>query len=64
VQQYEPRMQNIKVDVLIKQEEQFVKINGRQVKKMLDITISGCLASTKEPISYNDRFFTGPLSYY
>jgi phage baseplate assembly protein W len=63
VQQYEPRIQNVKVDVLIKQEELLVKLNGRHVKKMLDITVSGRLTATKEPIVYNDRFFTGPLSY-
>lgn len=63
VQKYEPRIQNIKVDVMIKQEELFARINGRHVKKMLDITVTGKLVATKENFIYNDRFFTGPLSY-
>lgn len=63
VQKYETRIQNVKVDILIRQEEQFIKINGRHVKKMMEITISGFLAATREPVVYHDRFFTGPLSY-
>lgn len=64
IQRYEPRIQSVQAEVLIKQEEQLIKIHGRQVKKMLTITITGCLAATKESIMYTDRFFTGPLSYY
>jgi phage baseplate assembly protein W len=64
VQQYETRIHQVKVDVLIRQEEQITRVAGRQVKKMLDITVSGFLVATKESIVYNDRFFTGPLSYY
>ncbi len=64
VQQYETRIQQVKVDILIRQEEQLTRVAGRQVKKMLDITVSGFLVATKESIVYNDRFFTGPLSYY
>ncbi len=63
VQKYEPRIQNVKVDVMIKQEELLARINGRHVKKMLDITVTGKLVATKENFIYNDRFFTGPLSY-
>ena len=63
VKQYEPRLHHVKVDILIKQEELPARVNGRRVKKMLDVTVSGQLAATKESIAYNDRFFTGPLSY-
>jgi phage baseplate assembly protein W len=63
VQQYETRIKNVRVEVLIRQEEQFTLINGKHVKKMLDVTLSAFLVSTKEPIVYKDRFFTGPLSY-
>jgi phage baseplate assembly protein W len=63
VNQYEPRIKNIKVDVLIKQEEQLTRLSGRNIKKMLHITISGVLSATKEAIVYTDQFFTGPLSY-
>ncbi len=63
VNQYETRIKNVKVDVLIKQEEQMTRLSGRNVKKMLHVTISGVLAATKEAIVYTDQFFTGPLSY-
>jgi phage baseplate assembly protein W len=63
VNQYEPRIQNVKVEILIRQEEQLTKLTGRHVKKMLNVTISAVLVATKEAIVYTDHFFTGPLSY-
>lgn len=64
VKKYEPRLADVKVEILIRQQELAAKINGRHVKKMLDITVSGYLSATKEAVVYHDRFFTGPLSYY
>jgi phage baseplate assembly protein W len=64
VKKYEPRIINARVEILIKQQELIAKINGRHVKKMLNVTVSGNLSATKEVIIYHDRFFTGPLSYY
>jgi phage baseplate assembly protein W len=63
VNKYEPRVQNVKVEILIRQEEQQTQLTGRHVKKLLDIKIAALLTATREPIQYNDRFFTGPLSY-
>jgi phage baseplate assembly protein W len=63
INQYETRIQNVKIDVLIKQEEQRTVLTGRHVKKMLHINVQAVLVSTRESIQYNDQFFTGPLSY-
>jgi phage baseplate assembly protein W len=63
VNKYEPRVQNVKVEILIRQEEQQTQLTGRHVKKLLDIKIAAVLTATRESIQYNDRFFTGPLSY-
>lgn len=61
--QYETRIQNVKIDILIKQEEQQTILTGRHVKKMLYINVQALLLATRETIQYSDRFFTGPLSY-
>ena len=63
INQYETRIQNVKIDVLIKQEEQRTVLTGRHVKKMLHINVQALLVSTRESIKYNDQYFTGPLSY-
>ncbi len=63
INKYETRIQNVKVEILIKQEEQQTKLTGKHVKKLLDINITALLVATSERIQYNDRFFTGPFSY-
>lgn len=64
VLKYEPRLEKVKVEILIKEEELVTKINGRQVKKRLDVHLHATDLSTNEPFFYQDHFFTGPLSYY
>lgn len=62
IQEQEKRLGNVRIEVLLKQEEQ----NGEEdhrVKKRIDVTITGILLLTNERISYRDRFFVGPLSY-
>jgi phage baseplate assembly protein W len=61
---YEKRLQSIKVDVFIKEEELPNNINGRQVKKRLDIQLTAVNKLTNEPFIFRDSFYTGPLSYY
>jgi phage baseplate assembly protein W len=63
VQQYEKRMNNVRIELLIQQEELADIIKGRRVKKRIDITITGSLQLTNENFIYADSFFTGPLSY-
>lgn len=63
VQEQEKRLGNIRVEVVLKQEEQGVGEAGRRVKKKIDITIIAVLKLTNERFNYRDSFFVGPLSY-
>lgn len=64
VQQYEKRLQSVKVDVFIKEEELLTTLHGRQVKRRMDVMVNAVNITTNEPFQYHDSFFTGPLSYY
>ncbi|MBL7728046.1 MAG: GPW/gp25 family protein [Dinghuibacter sp.] len=61
---YEKRLQQVKVEVFVKEEELPARINGRQVKKRLDIQLTAVNRLTNEPFVFRDSFYTGPLSYY
>jgi phage baseplate assembly protein W len=61
---YETRLENVRVELFIKEQELHTKINGRQVKKQMEINILANNKITSELFTYNDTFFTGPLSYY
>jgi phage baseplate assembly protein W len=63
IQKYEPRLERIKVDVTIRQEELPARINGRHVKKRIILQVNGIVKFTRRPYSFTDRFFAGPLSY-
>jgi phage baseplate assembly protein W len=63
IQKYESRLEKVKVEVSIRQEELPVKINGRHVKKRIILQVAGMVKSTRRPYSFTDRFFAGPLSY-
>jgi phage baseplate assembly protein W len=62
IQQYEKRLGNVRVELIIRQEE-LPQLTGKYVKKKIDITITGILQSTNERFSFRDSFFVGPLSY-
>lgn len=61
VERYEPRIQQVKIDLQISQDE--IIGNGCRVKKKVTIKISGLLAATNERFVYEDRFFMGPYDY-
>jgi len=63
VQLHEKRLGNVRVEILLRQEEVPEGAGGHRVKKKIDITISGILLSTNERFNYRDSFFVGPLSY-
>lgn len=63
IEQYEKRLFNVRIDLMIKQEELTGSIHGCRVKKKITITINGWLLATNEKFVYEDSFFTGPLSY-
>lgn len=63
IRKHEKRLDGIKVDVLVKQEEVSALSTERRVKKRLDIHITGRLTATSEDITFRDSFFVSPLSY-
>jgi phage baseplate assembly protein W len=60
---YERRLDNVRVELEIGQEEQASQKSGFRVKKKITITITGWLHATNEKFIYEDSIFTGPLSY-
>ena len=63
IERYEKRLFNVRIDLIIRQEELTNHTNGCRIKKKITITITGWLLSTNEKFIYEDSFFTGPLSY-
>jgi hypothetical protein len=63
IQENEKRLANVRVELMLRQEEVASGSSGRSVKKRIDITIAGLLQLTNEPFTYKDSFFVGPLSY-
>jgi phage baseplate assembly protein W len=62
VKERETRLNNVRVEVTLRQEEVSMS-GGQRVKKKIDITINGQLGLTNERLAYRDSFFVGPLSY-
>lgn len=63
IEEQEKRLVNVRVEVILRQEEQQNKEDEIRVKKKIDITITGLLLLTNERLAYRDSFFVGPLSY-
>jgi phage baseplate assembly protein W len=63
IQEQEKRMGNIRVELVMAQEE-LPEVGGtRRVKKRISISVAGVLHATNEPLVFRDSFFVGPLSY-
>lgn len=62
IKKHEPRLQRIRTELQLQQEELAADTNKR-IKNRLDITITATISGTNEPITYRDHFFISPLSY-
>lgn len=60
---YEKRLNDVRVDVKIKQEELTAVESSNRIKKRIDITVRGKIKKTSEAFSYVEYFYIGPLSY-
>ncbi len=60
---HERRLDAIRVNVRIKQEELFGLERSNRIKKRIDIRIKGKVKRTNEDFSYTEYFYIGPLSY-
>jgi hypothetical protein len=63
IQEQEKRLGNVRVELMIVQEELAEGANSRRVKKRISISVTGVLQSTNEQLVFRDSFFVGPLSY-
>ena len=63
VKKNERRLDAVKVEVAVKQEEVDPESADRRFKKKLDVIIRGKLTATSEDIVFRDSFFVSPLSY-
>jgi phage baseplate assembly protein W len=63
IRTHEPRLEKIRTDLHLHQDELSGAGVNRRVKNRLDITITALLKGTNEPILYQDQFFIAPLSY-
>ena len=59
---YENRLANVSVDVNVKQAE-FKNDSGSQLRRKIEIVVSGVIIRSKEPYRFQTGFFIGPLSY-
>lgn len=59
----EPRIQNVRVGVKMKQEELFGMKNSNRIKKRIDIKVNAKVVKTNEAFIYVEYFYIGPLSY-
>jgi hypothetical protein len=63
IQEHEKRLSNIRVEIMLREEELEAGEQSRKIKKRIDIAITGLLKLTNERFAYRDTFFVGPLSY-
>lgn len=63
IQKKEKRICNVRVELLIVQEELPASEGKKSMKKRIDITVTGILQLTNERLQFRDSFFVGPLSY-
>jgi len=62
IEKNEPRLSQIRIDIQIQQVE--IRVQNRRIKSQITLRVDGVLTKTKEPYSYTENFFIGPLSYY
>ena len=62
IQLKEPRLGNVRVELQLRQGE-IPGTRGKNVRKKIDVTVTGLLRLTNERITFRDSFFVGPLAY-
>lgn len=63
VNRFEKRLEKVRVQLNVSQEEVPDGTADARVKRRLDITITGTMKATNEPVTYRDSFFISPLAY-
>lgn len=61
--QYEKRLEKIRVDLSVSQEDVNLNLNHR-MKERIVIEVTGLLKPTGDPFIHHEYFYVAPLSYY
>lgn len=59
---YETRLVQVTLDVTVRQSE-FQAVAGKQIRRRIEMIITGLLAHSKEPFRFQTGFFIGPLAF-
>ena len=62
INKYEKRLFNISVEVNVKQSEYRIS-SGSQIRRRIEIIVSGFLVRTNEPFTFQTGFFIGPMLF-
>jgi len=62
IQNYEPRLTNVVLEVNVKQAE-FQGITARELRRRIEIIVTAALGHSNEPFRFQTGFFIGPLSF-
>lgn len=59
---YEPRLVELALEVNVRQSE-FQAVAGKQIRRRIEMIITGLLAHSREPFRFQTGFFIGPLAF-
>jgi len=59
---YEKRLANVALEVNVKQMEKAGSM-GRQIRRRIEIIITGAIARSNEPFKFQTGFYIGPLAF-
>ena len=63
IARFERRLEKVKIEMNVQQEETFWGVRDPGVKRKLEFTITAVISATNESITYRDGFFISPLAY-
>lgn len=63
INKYEKRIEKVKVEMSVNQEEFNTRRDTTGVKRKLDFIVHATVSATNENITYRDGFFISPLAY-
>jgi phage baseplate assembly protein W len=62
IDRYEPRLENVRVDIRWQQEQVDIE-TVKRLSKRLDVKITGTIAINKKPFNHREQFYIAPLAY-
>ena len=62
IEEYEPRLTQVLIEVTVRQSE-FMGQAAKQIRRRIEMIITGLLTHSKEPFRFQTGFFIGPLAF-